>query len=95
MNSKIFRIISLIVAIFSSALMSSHAQNSNKCGTIQDPDQRAMCRALADRNSSQCGLIKNDDQRVMCRAQLDRNSSQCGLIKNNDLRNTCRALSGS
>jgi hypothetical protein len=91
---KISSVIIICMALFVSAFAPVHAQNSSQCGFIQDNDQRAMCRALAERNSSQCGFIQNNDLRAMCRAQVDRNPSQCGFIQNSDMRSTCRALSG-
>jgi hypothetical protein len=69
------------------------AQNSSQCGFIQNSDQRAMCRAQAERNPSQCGFIQNSDLRAMCRAQAERNPSQCGFIQNSDMRAQCRAIS--
>ncbi len=82
-----------IVCVFSLAT-SAFAQNSSQCGFIQNSDQRAMCRAQAERNPSQCGFIQNSDLRAMCRAQAEGNSSQCGFIQNSDMRAQCRALSG-
>jgi hypothetical protein len=70
------------------------AGNSSQCSVIQDPDQRANCRAQADRNSSQCSFIQNSDLRAMCRAQVERKPSQCSFIQNSDLRAQCRALAG-
>jgi hypothetical protein len=70
------------------------AQNSSQCGFIQNSDQRAMCRAQAERNPSQCGFIQNSDLRAMCKAQAEGNSSQCGFIQNSDMRAQCRAMSG-
>lgn len=91
-----FKIFQLIVMVAGCLLISNsaYAQNSSQCGFIQNSDQRAMCRAQAERNSAQCGFIQNSDLRAMCRAQVDKNSAQCGFIKNADMRSTCRALSG-
>jgi len=94
MNSKAIRLILLVIPIASMLPLATFAQNSSQCGSIQNADQRAMCRALADRNSGQCGSISNDDLRAMCRAQVNRNPSQCGAINNSDMRATCRALTG-
>jgi hypothetical protein len=69
------------------------AQNSSQCGFIQNSDQRAMCRAQAERNPSQCGFIQNSDLRALCRAQTERNPNQCGFIQNSDMRAQCRAIS--
>ena len=81
-------------ALILSMMGSVFAQNSLQCGFIQNSDQKAMCRAQAERNSAQCGFINDVDMRAMCRAQVNRNSAQCGFIKNADMRATCRALSG-
>lgn len=94
MISGILRQFIIFITFLVSIIFLAHAQNSSQCGFIQDSDQRAMCRAQAERSSAQCGFIKNDDLRAMCRAQEDRNSAQCGFIKNSDMRTTCRALSG-
>lgn len=91
---KIATVICICMAMFVSAFAPVHAQSSSQCGFIQNNDQRAMCRALAERKSSQCGFIQNNDQRALCRALVDRNPSQCGFIQNADFRSTCRALSG-
>ena len=94
MIPNVLKLILLVISIASQVLLSAYAQNSSQCGSIQNADQRAMCRALADRNSGQCGSINNDDLRAMCRAQVNRNPGQCGAINNNDMRATCRALTG-
>lgn len=94
MNTILLKLFFLLTLFAPQLQLPAYAQNSSQCGSIQNADQRAMCRALADRNSGQCGSISNDDLRAMCRAQVNRNPSQCGAINNSDMRATCRALTG-
>jgi len=72
----------------------AHSQNSAHCASISNPDQRAMCRALAEKKSTYCASIGNSDMRAMCRAQSENKASYCASIGNNDMRAQCRALAG-
>lgn len=71
------------------------AQSSHHCGSISNSDQRAMCRALAEKKAHHCGSISDSDQRAMCRAQSEGKSHHCGSISSTDLRAQCRALAGN
>lgn len=63
------------------------------CSTIDDPDQRAYCRALQTKSAGQCTAISDYALRQTCRARLaspGKGASQCNSITNSWERQKCR-----
>ncbi len=82
----------VVVFVGGSTLVASEAHASN-CASVRDSDQRALCRAKAEKKSSACASISDSDLRNYCRAVVSEQSSACASVRDSDLRNQCRAES--
>lgn len=63
------------------------------CSSIDDPDQRAYCRAQQTKSAGQCVAISDHALRQTCRARLaspGKGASQCNSIWNSWEREKCR-----
>jgi len=65
--------------------------SSSNCSSIRDPDQRHLCRAMAERRDGECSSIRDSDNRHYCRATVTGRTAECSSIKNADRRAFCRA----
>lgn len=75
------------------ALLPAQALAASNCWTIQDPDQRAYCRALQTKSAGNCTPIADYALRQTCRARLaapGKGASQCNAIQNSWERQKCR-----
>ena len=82
-----------IAAVFASATISptTALASSSNCSSIRDPDQRHLCRAMAERKDSGCSSIRDRDSRHYCRAVVSGRSAECSSIRDADRRAFCRA----
>lgn len=64
------------------------------CWTIEDPDQRAYCRAVATNSVGQCSAISDFSLRQTCRARLQANPSSCNSLTGEWKRQECRRQAG-
>ena len=84
----------LVMALASAAalvfLTASNGAASASCFTIEDPDQRALCRALATKSVGNCTAISDYSLRQSCRARLSSQPSHCNSITSQWERQKCR-----
>jgi hypothetical protein len=59
------------------------------CFTIEDSDQRALCRALATKSIGNCTAIADYALRQSCRARLSSQPSHCNSITSQWERQKC------
>lgn len=64
------------------------------CWTIEDPDQRAYCRAVATNSAGQCSAISDFSLRQTCRARLQANPTPCNSLTSEWERQECRRQAG-
>lgn len=62
------------------------------CESIDDPDRRAYCLALATDQVQSCDAIGNSDLRSFCRGQVTEDAKQCASIQETGLREQCQAM---
>lgn len=60
------------------------------CWTIDDPDERAYCRALQSRSAGDCTTISDFSRRQACRARVTSNASPCDSVTGQWERQKCR-----
>ncbi len=60
------------------------------CFTIEDADQRALCRALQTKSAGNCTAISDYALRQSCRARLTSQPSHCNSITSGWERQKCR-----
>jgi hypothetical protein len=56
------------------------ARAGASCFTIEDPDQRAYCRAVSSGNVADCAPIADFTLRQTCRARLEGNARPCSSV---------------
>ena len=71
-------------------LVYAPAGAASNCFTIEDPDQRALCRALATRSAGNCSVISDYALRQSCRARLTSQPSHCNSVTSEWEREKCR-----
>lgn len=59
------------------------------CSTIDDADQRALCRAMATNSVGQCSFIGDYALRQQCRVRLGASSNSCNTITDQWKRQKC------
>ncbi len=64
------------------------------CSTINDPDQRALCRAIATGSVGQCTAIADYALRQQCRVRLGAGVNSCNTITNAWERQKCKDAAG-
>lgn len=84
MGSK--HLMSAAVVVLLSAGTALAAAN---CFTIEDSDQRALCRALATKSVGNCTAISDYALRQSCRARLSSRPSHCNGIASQWERQKC------
>lgn len=72
----------------------SLARAGTNCWTIEDPDQRAYCRAVATGSAGQCSAISDFSLRQTCRARLQANPYSCNSLTSEWERQECRRQAG-
>ena len=91
------RSLPLLMFLLLTALLPGAALAGVSCSTIDDPDQRAYCRALQTKSAGQCVAISDYALRQTCRARLaspGKGASQCNSITNAWEREKCRDEAG-
>lgn len=71
-------------------LLPSLSWAATACQTIQDPDQRAYCRAVQTGSKGQCTAIGNYDLRQQCLVRLGSNPSLCSTTTPGWNREQCK-----
>jgi hypothetical protein len=70
-------------------LTASNVGAGASCFTIEDPDQRALCRALETKSVGNCTAISDYALRQTCRARLASQPSHCNTITSQWERKKC------
>ena len=60
------------------------------CSTIDDPDQRAYCRAIETNSVGNCSTISDYALRQTCRARVGGNVNPCNTVTSQWQREECR-----
>jgi len=60
------------------------------CSTIDDPDQRAYCRAIESRSVGNCSIISNYSLRQTCRARVGGTATHCNSVTSQWEREECK-----
>lgn len=60
------------------------------CWTIDDPDQRAYCRAIETNSAGQCSAIADFSLRETCRVRVGANPDRCKGLRSEWERQKCR-----
>lgn len=72
------------------AAAAAPARAGVSCFTIEDPDQRAYCRALQTKSAGNCSTISDYSLRQSCRARLSSNPSHCNSVTSQWERKKCQ-----
>jgi hypothetical protein len=75
-------------------LTASHGPAAASCFTIEDPDQRALCRAIQTKSVGNCTAISDYSLRQSCRARLASQPAHCNSITSQWERQKCRDEAG-
>lgn len=83
------------ILIWTLIVLPSAAHAASDCWTIQDPDQRAYCRAVATNSAGQCVAISDFGLRQTCYARLGKTPSNCNTLSSSWEREECKRLAES
>lgn len=70
-------------------LLPATAHAGVSCSTIDDPDQRALCRAQQTNSVGNCTAISDSSLRASCRARLTGKPNNCNTIWSSWERQKC------
>lgn len=79
------------LAVLLLLLLPRTASAGVSCWTIEDPDQRALCRATATRSRGNCSTISDYALRKQCEAGTGAPPSVCNSITDQWEREKCKA----
>jgi len=71
-------------------LAAAPAAAGTSCFTIEDPDQRALCRATETRSRGNCAAISDYALRKQCEVRTGAPTSACNAITDQWERQQCR-----
>ncbi len=71
-------------------LVPTAATAGTACWTIEDPDQRAYCRAQQSSSAGDCTTISDHALRQTCRARVTSNPNPCNSVTGQWERQKCR-----
>ncbi len=60
------------------------------CGSVQDPDQKAYCKAMESRSANMCASIRSYDLRQTCQVKLGGTPAICNTVRDSWERAKCR-----
>ncbi|HYC00743.1 MAG TPA: hypothetical protein VEC57_16540 [Candidatus Limnocylindrales bacterium] len=83
----------MIVALLAS-LSPLRASADTACWTIQNPAERADCRARESRNPGDCTFIEDRARREECRARASGTAADCNTLSSEWERQKCRDAAG-
>lgn len=85
-------ILKSFVMTFLLGLSASALANPSACYSIQNPDRKNYCLAIAKNQNSYCYSIRESDTKNFCLAQVNNQRSYCYSIRSQDAKNQCLGM---
>lgn len=92
-NRDVFRlrgVLPVLAVVLAAMALPRVAAAGTSCFTVEDPDQRAYCRAVNTRSVGNCSAISDYSLRQTCRARLSASKTPCNTVSTSWEREQCR-----